>query len=435
MIDRYTPPEMKELWSEAQQFQAWLDVELAACAAWAEVGVIPQEDVETLYREARFDLDRIHEIEQQTRHDVVAFTRSVSESLGKEKKWIHYGLTSSDVVDTAWSYRLKKANALLLEALDGLLEVLAEKARAHKDTLMMGRTHGMHAEPTTLGLKLALFYAEMQRNRARFVEAADGVRVGKLSGAVGTFAHIPPEVERFTCEKLGLKAAPISTQVLQRDRHAHYMAVLALVGATLEKMAVEVRHLQRSEVREVEEAFGEGQKGSSSMPHKRNPVGSENITGCARLLRGYMVAAYENVALWHERDISHSMVERVIIPDATTILHYALLRFARIVEHLVVYPEAMQRNMERTFGLYNSQRLLIMLIDKGMSREAAYDLVQPRAMQAWHEQRSFKDIVLEADEITAYLSPEEIDEAFDVCYHLRYVDVLFERAGLGGRET
>ncbi len=435
MIDRYTPPEMKELWSETQQFQAWLDVELAACAAWAEVGVIPQEDVETLYREARFDLDRIHEIEQQTRHDVVAFTRSVSESLGEEKKWIHYGLTSSDVVDTAWSYRLKKANALLLEALDGLLEVLAEKARAHKDTLMMGRTHGMHAEPTTLGLKLALFYAEMQRNRARFVEAAEGVRVGKLSGAVGTFAHIPPEVERFTCQRLGLEPAPISTQVLQRDRHAHYLAVLALVGATLEKMAVEVRHLQRSEVREVEESFGKGQKGSSSMPHKRNPVGSENITGCARLLRGYMVAAYENVALWHERDISHSMVERVIIPDATTILHYALLRFARIVEHLVVYPEAMQRNMERTFGLYNSQRLLIMLIDKGMSREAAYDLVQPRAMQAWHEQRSFKDIVLEADEITAHLSPEEIDEAFDARYHLRYVDVLFERAGLGGRET
>ncbi len=435
MIDRYTRPEMKDLWSEAQQFQAWLDVELAACAAWAEVGVIPQEDVETLYREARFDLDRIHEIEQQTRHDVVAFTRSVSESLGEEKKWIHYGLTSSDVVDTAWSYRLTKANVLLLEALDGLLKVLAEKARAHKDTLMMGRTHGVHAEPTTLGLKLALFYAEMQRHRVRFVEAAEGVRVGKLSGAVGTFAHIPPEVERVTCQRLGLEPAPISTQVLQRDRQAHNLAVLALVGATLEKMAVEVRHLQRSEVREVEESFGKGQKGSSSMPHKRNPVGSENITGCARLLRGYMVAAYENVALWHERDISHSMVERVIIPDATTILHYALLRFARIVEHLVVYPEAMQRNMERTFGLYNSQRLLIMLIDKGMSREAAYDLVQPRAMQAWHEQRSFKDIVLEAAEITAHLSPEEIDEAFDARYHLRYVDVLFERAGLGERET
>jgi adenylosuccinate lyase len=296
---------------------------------------------------------------------------------------------------------------------------------------MMGRTHGIHAEPTTLGLKFALFYTEMQRNRARFVEAAEGVRVGKLSGSVGTFAHIPPEVERITCEKLGLVPAPISTQVLQRDRHAHYLAVLALIGATLEKMAVEVRHLQRSEVREVEEAFRKGQKGSSSMPHKRNPVGSENITGCARLLRGYMVAAYENVALWHERDISHSSVERVIIPDATTVLHYALLRFGRIIENLTVYPEAMQRNMERTFGLYNSQRLLTMLIDKGLSREAAYDLVQPRAMQAWEEQRSFKDIVKEADELRRHLSLDEIEEAFDAQYHLRHVDLLFERTGLG----
>ena len=431
MIDRYTRPEMKTLWSEKQQFQSWLDVELAACAAWAAVGVIPREDVDTLYRDAGFDVDRIHEIEEKTRHDVVAFTRAVSETLGPEKKWVHYGLTSSDVVDTAWSHRLKQANALLLEALDGLAAVLADKARAHKYTLMMGRTHGVHAEPTTLGLKLALFYTEMQRNRKRFVEAAEGVHFGKISGAVGTFAHIPPEVERLTCERLGLEPAPISTQVLQRDRHAHYLGVLALIGATLEKMAIEVRHLQRSEVREVEEAFRKGQKGSSAMPHKRNPVGSENITGCARLLRGYMVAAYENVALWHERDISHSSVERVIIPDATTILHYALVRFARIVKNLTVYPEAMQRNIARTFGLYNSQRLLIKLIDKGLSREAAYDLVQPRAMQAWQEQRSFKDIVLSADELTQHLSPEEIDEAFDARYHLRHVDLLFERAGLG----
>ncbi len=431
MIDRYTRPEMKDLWSETQQFQSWLEVELAACAAWAAIGVIPQEDVDTLYRDAAFEVDRIHEIEEKTRHDVVAFTRAVSETLGPEKKWVHYGLTSSDVVDTAWSYRLKAANALLLEALDALLAVLAGKARAHKNTLMMGRTHGVHAEPTTLGLKLALFYAEMQRNRARFVEAAEGVRFGKVSGAVGTFAHIPPEVERLTCERLGLEPAPISTQVLQRDRHAHYLAVLALIGATLEKMAIEVRHLQRSEVREVEEAFRKGQKGSSSMPHKRNPVGSENITGCARLLRGYMVAAYENVALWHERDISHSSVERVIIPDATTILHYALHRFARIVKNLTIYPEAMQRNMDRTFGLFNSQRLLVKLIDKGLSREAAYDLVQPRAMQAWEEQRSFKEIVSEAGELTEHLSQEEIDEAFDARYHLRHVDVLFERAGLG----
>ncbi|QXD15610.1 adenylosuccinate lyase [Rhodocaloribacter litoris] len=430
MIDRYTRPEMGELWSEEQQYQSWLEVELAACAAWAELGVIPKEDVEKLYANARFDVRRIHELEKTTRHDVVAFTRAVSETLGPEKKWVHYGLTSSDVVDTALSYRLKRANALILEAIDRLRAALAEKARAHRYTLMMGRTHGVHAEPTTFGLKMALYYDEMNRNRARFEAAAEGLRVGKISGAVGTFAHLPPEVERLTCERLGLKPAPISTQVLQRDLHAHYLAVLALIGASLEKMAVEVRGLQKSEVREVEEAFGKGQKGSSAMPHKRNPVGSENITGCARLLRGYMVSAYENVALWHERDISHSSVERVVLPDATTLLHYALHRFAGIVEELVVYPEHMRRNMERTFGLYNSQRLLLKLIDKGLSREAAYDLVQPRAMRAWEEERSFKEIVANDPEIRAHLSREEIDEAFDPAYHLRHVDHIFERVGL-----
>ncbi len=430
MIDRYTRPEMADLWSERSQFQSWLDVELAACAAWAELGVIPREDVELLYEKATFDVERVHEIERTTRHDVVAFTRAVSESLGKEKKWVHYGLTSSDVVDTALMVRLKKANEILLSAIDRLLDVLAEKARVHKKTLMMGRTHGVHAEPTTFGLKMALYFAEMKRNRARFVAAAEEMRVGKLSGAVGTFAHIPPEVERITCERLGLEPAPISTQVLQRDRHAGYLSVLALIGAGLEKMAVEVRALQRSEVREVEESFGEGQKGSSSMPHKRNPVGSENVTGCARLLRGYMVSAYENVALWHERDISHSSVERVVIPDATTILHYALHRFAGIVENLVVYPENMRENMERTFGLYHSQRLLIKLIDAGMSREEAYDTVQPLAMQAWEEQRSFRDVVSESQAITSRLRQEDLAEAFDPSYHLRNVDHIFERLGL-----
>ncbi len=430
MIDRYTRPEMAHLWSEESQFQSWLDVELAACAAWSELGVIPEEDVRRLYDQAAFDVERIHEIEKETRHDVVAFTRSVSESLGEEKKWVHYGLTSSDVVDTALMVRLKRANAHLLEAIDRMREVLRTRAREHKLTLMMGRTHGVHAEPTTLGLKLALYYAEMERNRERFLEAADQMRVGKLSGAVGTFAHIPPDVERITCERLGLQPAPISTQVLQRDRHAHYLSVLALIGASLEKMAVEVRALQKSEVREVEEFFGKGQKGSSAMPHKRNPVGSENITGCARLLRGYMVSAYENVALWHERDISHSSVERVILPDATTILHYALHRFAGIIEKLVVYPENMQRNMERTYGLYNSQRLLLRLIDTGLSREDAYDLVQPLTMRAWEEGRSFLEIVLESDEMTARLSDEEIREAFDPTYHLRHVDHIFERVGI-----
>jgi adenylosuccinate lyase len=430
MIDRYTRPQMAELWSEKAQFDAWLEVELAACAAWAEVGVIPKEDVDTLYAHASFDIGRIHEIEQQTRHDVVAFTRAVSETLGEEKKWVHYGLTSSDVVDTAWMVRVKKANELLSEALRGITDVLARRAVEHQRTIMMGRTHGVHAEPTTFGLKLALYYSEMKRHRMRFDAAAEDMRVGKLSGAVGTFAHIPPEVERITCERLGLKPAEISTQVLQRDRHAHYMAVLAGIGATLEKIAVEIRGLQKSEVREVEEAFGKGQKGSSAMPHKRNPIGSENITGCARLLRGYMVSAYENVALWHERDISHSSVERVIIPDATTVLHYSLTRMTSIVDNLVVFEDNMRENMQRTFGLYNSQRLLLKLIDKGLNREEAYDMVQPRAMQAWEERRSFREIV-EADEsIGKHLSDGEIADAFDDDVHLSQLDAIFERIGL-----
>ncbi len=431
MIARYTRPKMAALWSERGQFQSWLDVELAACAAWSEVtGVIPPEDVETLYREADFDVGRIHEIERATRHDVVAFTRAVSETLGEERKWVHYGLTSSDVVDTALSVRLARANVLITEALDRLIEVLAAKAREHKTTLTIGRTHGVHAEPTTFGLKLALAYDEMTRNRERLERAAEEVRVGKLSGAVGTFANIPPAVERVTMEKLGLAPAPISTQVLGRDRHAVYLGTLAVVGAGIERLAVEVRHLQRSEVLEAEEAFGKGQKGSSAMPHKRNPVGSENLTGMARLLRGYMVAAYENVALWHERDISHSSVERVILPDATTVLHYALHRMANIVEGLQVYPERMRENLEATHGLVYSQRLLLMLVEKGLSREAAYDMVQPRAMQAWAERRSFRAI-LEADPtITEHLSENEIAEAFDPAYHLRHVDELFERVGL-----
>lgn len=430
MIERYSKPEMSDLWSEQAQFQAWLDVELAACDAWSELGVIPKEDVAKLYEKATFDIDRIHEIEEITRHDVVAFTRAVSESLGDEKKWVHYGLTSSDVVDTAWSLRLKKANALILVQIDRMIDVLAVRAREHKKTLMMGRTHGVHAEPTTFGLKMAVYYQEMKRNRERFIAASEGVRVGKLSGAVGTFAHVPMELERITCEKLGLEAAPISTQVLQRDRHAHYMSVLALIGATLEKMAIEVRGLQKSEVREVEESFQKGQKGSSAMPHKRNPIGSENITGCARLLRGYMIASYESIALWHERDISHSSVERVAIPDATTLLHYALSRFGTLIENLTVFPERMLQNMESTFGLYNSQRLLLKLIDTGMSREAAYDLVQPLAMQAWDEQRSFLKIVLESEEMCAAIPTEEIEDAFDPKFYLGSVDAIFERVGL-----
>ena len=422
---------MGSLWSEKKQFESWLDVELAACAAWSEIGAIPPEDVETLYAEASFDVDRIKEIEKNTRHDVVAFTRAVSETLGPEKKWVHYGLTSTDVVDTAYMVRVKKANSLIRTQIDRTLEALADKAREHKHTLTMGRTHGVHAEPTTFGLKMARYYDEMKRQKERFEQAAEEMRVGKLSGAVGTYAHIPPEVERLTCERLGLKPASISTQILSRDRHANYLSVLAGIAATLEKMAVEVRHLQRSEVREVEESFGGGQKGSSAMPHKRNPVGSENISGCARLLRGYMVSEYENVALWHERDISHSSVERVVLPDATTLVLYALRRFSGIIERLVVFEDRMRENMEATHGLYNSQRLMLKMIDKGLTREEAYDRVQPLAMQAWEEKRPFQDIVETAGEITEVLSAGEIEEAFDPTYHVRNVDRIFERVGLG----
>jgi adenylosuccinate lyase len=429
MIDRYSRPIMSELWSEKAQFQAWLDVELAACKAWSVMGHIPAEDVEVLYRDAQFDIDRIKEIEESTRHDVVAFTRAVSESLGEEKKWIHFGLTSTDVVDTAWGVRLKKANQIILQGIDRLIEALAVKAREHKFTVMMGRTHGIHAEPTTFGLKCALWYAEMQRNRERFLHASKGVEFGKISGAVGTFAHIPPQVEEIVCEELGLEFAPISTQTLQRDRHAHYMSVIALVASSLEKMAVEIRHLQKSETREVEERFYEGQKGSSAMPHKRNPVGSENISGCARVIRGYMVSSFENMPLWHERDISHSAAERIILPDATTLLDYMLDRFSKIIENLVVYPEHMKENIDRTFGLVFSQRVLLKLIDTGMSREKAYDMVQPLAMQAWKERRPFRELV-EASEIAHALDTSDIADAFDLMYHTRQVDTIFKRLGL-----
>ncbi|MEX0719177.1 MAG: adenylosuccinate lyase [Balneolaceae bacterium] len=431
MISRYSRKEMSDLWSDEQQFQAWLDVELAACWAWSKLGRIPSEDVDKLYEKATFDINRIKEIEAETRHDVVAFTRAVSETLGDEKKWIHYGLTSTDVVDTAWGVRLKKANAILLDDLENIIEILGEKAKAHKYTIMMGRTHGIHAEPTTFGLKCALWFAEMKRNLERFKNAAADVEFGKLSGSVGTFANIPPEVENYTCEKLGLTSAPISTQTLQRDRHAAYLSAIALIGSTMEKIAVEIRHLQRSEVREAEEAFRKGQKGSSSMPHKRNPISSENISGCARVLRGYMVTAFENIPLWHERDISHSSAERIIIPDATILLDYMLNRFSGVIENLVVFEENMEANIWKTQGLVFSQRLLHKLIDKGIPREKAYDTVQPLAMKAWEDQILFKPLV-EADAvIKEQLSQKEIDDAFDLEHHTRNVEVIFERVGLG----
>jgi len=430
MIQRYSRPEMSAIWTEENKFKAWLEVEILACEAWSELGHIPKDDVKALREKASFNIDRIYEIEEETRHDVVAFTRAVSETLGEEKKWVHYGLTSTDVVDTALSYLLLQANQILKRDLQNFLDILTEKAKEHKYTVMMGRTHGVHAEPTTFGLKLALWREEMKRNIERFEHATRNVAFGKLSGAVGTYANIDPFVESYVCENLGLQPAPISTQTLQRDRHAEYMGTLALIATSIEKFATEIRGLQKSETREVEEGFAKGQKGSSAMPHKRNPIGSENMSGLARVIRGYMLSSYENVPLWHERDISHSSVERVILPDATILLNYMLNRFSNIVRNLTVFPENMKRNMERTFGLIYSQRVLLKLIDKGLSREEAYDTVQPRAMQAWEEQRSFRQILEEDPRVTDLLSKEEMDDCFNYNWHLKHVDTIFERVGL-----
>lgn len=430
MIDRYTRPEMGAIWTDENRYNAWLEVEILADEAWAELGDIPKEDVQKIRENASFDVARILEIEAETRHDVVAFTRAVSETLGEERKWVHYGLTSTDVVDTAYGYLLKQANDILREDLKKFTAIIGEKAKEHQHTVMMGRTHGVHAEPTTFGLKLALWYSEMKRNVERFEHAAKGVEAGKISGAVGTFANISPFVEEYVCEHLGIRAQEISTQVLPRDLHAEYLSAMALIATSIEKFATEIRGLQKSETREVEEFFSKGQKGSSAMPHKRNPIGSENMTGLARVIRGHMVTAYENVTLWHERDISHSSAERIIIPDTTILLDYMLNRFANIVKNLTVFPENMKRNMDATYGLIYSQRVLLKLIDHGMTREAAYDLIQPKTAFAWDHQTAFRPL-LEADEkITSILSKEELDDAFDYNYHLKNVDIIFERVGL-----
>lgn len=430
MIERYTRPEMGAIWTDENKYKAWLEVEILASEAWAELGDIPKEDVEKIRANAGFSVDRILEIEQETRHDVVAFTRAVSETLGDERKWVHYGLTSTDVVDTALSYVLLQANKILREDIVRFIDILADKAKEHKYTVMMGRTHGVHAEPTTFGLKLALWHEEMKRNLERFDAAAKSIQAGKISGAVGTYANVDPFVEQYVCEKLGLTPAPVSTQTLQRDRHAQYISTLALIATSIEKFSVEVRGLQKSETREVEEFFAKGQKGSSAMPHKRNPIGSENMAGLSRLMRGYMLTAYENVPLWHERDISHSSAERVILPDATITLNYMLNRFGNIIKKLTVYPENMKRNMDRTHGLIYSQRVLLSLIDHGLSREEAYDTVQPLTAQSWDEQCSFKELVKNNSTITSYLNDQQIEECFDYSYHLQKIDLIFKRIGL-----
>lgn len=430
VIDRYSREAMASMWTLEERFRWWLEVEILSCEAWSELGVIPVEDVRKIRQNARFTVDRVLELEQETRHDVVAFTRAVSESLGPERKWVHYGLTSTDVVDTALSAQLQQAIALIREDLLQLLDTLKTLAHRHRYTLMMGRTHGVHAEPTTFGLKAALWYAGMVRDLERFDAASERMRYGKISGAVGTYANVDPKVEEVVCQRLGLKPAPISTQTLQRDRHAEFMFTLSLIGTSLDKIATEIRGLQKSEIRELEEPFYKGQKGSSAMPHKRNPIGCEQVSGLARILRGYVVPALEDVPLWHERDISHSSVERVILPDATILVDYMLHRMNRILSDLNVYPDNMRRNMERTHGLTFSQRVLTTLIDKGLVREEAYDTVQRSAMQAWEEERSFHDILREVPLVRDTLTEEELAACFDPARHLTHVDTILARLGI-----
>ncbi|CAM3132272.1 adenylosuccinate lyase [Leuconostoc rapi] len=430
MIERYSRQELRDIWSTQNQYQTWLDVEIAVDAGWVAAGRIPAEDLKKIRAKATFDVARIAEIELSTRHDVVAFTRNVSESLGDERKWIHYGLTSTDVVDTAQALRLHQANVIIKKDLEAWRDAIKKLALQYKNTVMMGRTHGVHAEPTTFGLKMARFYASATRAIERFDRVATEVETGKLSGAVGTFANVPPHVEAVAMQELGLTPQPIGSQVLPRDLHADYIQTIALIGTQMEELATEIRSLQRSEIHEVEEGFAKGQKGSSAMPHKRNPIGDENITGLARVLRGYAVTALENVTLWHERDISHSSAERIILADATAIIDYMLHRHTGILNNLGVFPETMRQNMDRTYGLIYSQRLLLSLIDAGLSREQAYDTVQPLTARSWDERLMFRNLVDTNKTITSHLSKKQIDDAFDYHYHLRYIDEIFKRVGL-----
>ena len=429
MIDRYARPKMKKVWSEESKYDNWLAVELAVCEAWTEAGVVPQEDMDKL-RGARYDLTRLNEIFERTRHDMTAFTRSITETLGEEGRWIHLGLTSSDVIDTAQSLQMVEAADLLLAEVDALRDILKDRAGEFKDTLMMGRTHGVHAEPITFGLKLALWWDEMNRQRDRLVAAREQIAVGKISGAVGSHATVPPSVEDRVCAHLGLKAAPVSSQIIQRDRYAHYVTTLALVAASLEKFATEIRALQRTEVREAEEPFGEGQTGSSSMPHKRNPELSERVCGLARLLRGHAVTALENVALWHERDISHSSAERIILPDSCMALDYILSLFTGVMQGLKVYPERMMANIESTKGVVFSQRVLLELVANGLSREKAYDVTQRNALRSWDENLDFRQLLREEPDVTGVLSVQALDKLFDYGYYTRYVGETFERVGI-----
>ncbi len=430
MIGRYTRPEMGAIWTEGHKLACWWRVELAACEAWAGQGVISPTEIAKI-REAAFDLDAVDRYFRETHHDMTAFLRSLADSLGPEGRFIHLGLTSSDVIDTALSLQLVDAHGILAKGVDRVQRAIGEQAVKYKNTLQAGRTHGVHAEPTTFGLKLALWYDEMRRNAKRLTAALDTIAVGKISGAVGTHATVPPAIEDAVCGRLGLAAAPVSNQVLQRDRHAEFILTLALIAASLEKFATEIRALQKTEVREVEEPFAEGQTGSSAMPHKRNPEKCERVCGLARVIRGYATTALEDVALWHERDISHSSAERIIIPDACILLDYMLDLFAGIIENLLVYPERMEENLEITHGLLFSQRVLLALIDKGLQREEAYKIVQRNSMECWRTRRPLRDLLADDPEASSVLSSNEIDALFDYAYYLRHVDVAYARVGLG----
>lgn len=430
MIDRYTRPEMQKIWNRQAQFDSWLEVEIAVVKAWNKVGKVPDEDLALIEKNARFDIDRIDEIESQTHHDVIAFTRAVSESLGEERKWIHYGLTSTDVVDTAQSLRIKAANKIIAADLEKLQATLKEMAIKYKDLITVGRTHGIHAEPTTIGLKFLRWYSEINRNIERFKQARQHIEVGKISGAVGTFANITPQIEEWVCEMLGIRYQEISTQILPRDLHAEYLSVLALIASQIEEMATEIRHLQRTEVNEMREGFAKGQKGSSAMPHKRNPIGSENVSGLSRVVRGEMVTAFENMNLWHERDISHSSAERVILPDATSLVDYVLNRMNRILNNLVINEDEIKKDLEMTHGLIFSQQVMLKLIDKGWTREEAYDTVQPIAMEVWNTGQHFMDLLLKDSKIKTTLSDEEVKSIFNDRYHLKNVDAIYQRCGI-----
>lgn len=430
MIARYTRPEMGAIFTDENRYAIWLEIELLACEAQANLGAIPKEAVPVIRQKAKFDIRRINEIEAEVKHDVIAFLTSVGEFVGPDSRFIHLGMTSSDVVDTALSVQMKQAGELLLKDLQTLRDVLARRAKEFKMTVMIGRSHGIHAEPTTFGLKLALWYDETKRNITRLQSAIKTISVGQISGAVGTFAHLSPRVEEYVCGALGLAPAPVTTQVIQRDRHAEYLTTLAVIGSSLDKFATEIRHLQRTEVLEAEEYFSEKQKGSSAMPHKRNPITCEQISGLARVLRGNAQAALENVALWHERDISHSSVERIIVPDSCIVLDHMLTKFTSIIDKLLVYPDQMKNNLEITHGLLYSQPVLLALAKKGMKREDAYRIVQRNAMDVWKSKKNFKEMLKADPEISAVLSDGDLDEAFDPKKSLTHVDEIFQRVGL-----